>query len=71
MILYHGSGTIVAEPIIVPSQKLCDFGPGFYTTNDEVKAWERAQSVIKHREAFIKLMARKLSTFKCCRGIAT
>lgn len=30
MILYHGSGTIVAEPIIVPSQKLCDFGLGFY-----------------------------------------
>lgn len=53
MILYHGSGTIVAEPVIVPSQKLCDFGPGFYTTDNEVKAWERAQYVIRRRDAFL------------------
>lgn len=53
MFLFHGSGTIVAEPIIVPSQKLSDFGPGFYTTDDEIKAWQRAQAVIKQRDAFL------------------
>ena len=53
MTLYHGSGVIVTEPTIVVSQKLSDFGPGFYTTNDEVKAWERAQYVIRQKDAFL------------------
>lgn len=54
MILYHGSGTIVAEPAIRNSNKICDFGPGFYTTDNEVKAWERAQYVIRHGDDFLE-----------------
>lgn len=38
MKIYHGSTIIVSNPKIVPSQKLLDFGKGFYTTSNQEQA---------------------------------
>jgi hypothetical protein len=38
MKLYHGSTIIIEKPIILDSQRLLDFGKGFYTTTNKEQA---------------------------------
>ena len=38
MILYHGSTTIVETPKLLDSQRMLDFGKGFYTTTNQIQA---------------------------------
>ena len=38
MIIYHGSTITVDKPEILPSQRMLDFGQGFYTTTNEEQA---------------------------------
>jgi len=41
MKLYHGSTSIVESPVILDSQRLLDFGKGFYatTSNEQAEKW--------------------------------
>ena len=41
MLLYHGSTIIVQVPVILDSQRLLDFGKGFYTTTsiEQAQKW--------------------------------
>lgn len=41
MKLYHGSTEIIHQPLILDSQRLLDFGKGFYTTTnaEQAKSW--------------------------------
>jgi hypothetical protein len=55
MIVYHGSHCVVENPILLPKQRLLDFGPGFYTTTNKEQAIDFA---IKVRE--------RESSDKCC-----
>lgn len=45
MIIYHGSDTIVDKPEILLSNRLLDFGAGFYTTSNRTQAKRWAQKV--------------------------
>lgn len=38
MILFHGSTHIVEKPALIKSQRLLDFGGGFYTTTNQEQA---------------------------------
>jgi hypothetical protein len=38
MKVYHGSSTVIKTPEILDSQRLLDFGMGFYTTSSKVQA---------------------------------
>ena len=46
MILYHGSNVEVSKPKILVSNRLLDFGAGFYTTSNKEQAirWSRTQT---------------------------
>lgn len=58
MILYHGSTVIVDKPEILPSQRLLDFGEGFYTTSNEEQArrWALRVGVRRNsKEQYISL----------------
>ncbi|MDR3284382.1 MAG: DUF3990 domain-containing protein [Treponema sp.] len=45
MHIFHGSDVPVACPQILSSNRLLDFGPGFYTTSSRDQAWRWAQRV--------------------------
>ena len=47
MKLYHGSTEIIKQPLILESQRLLDFGKGFYTTTNanQAESW----AVIKRK----------------------
>ena len=49
MTIYHGSNMAVQEPKILPSNRLLDFGEGFYTTSSYEQAcrWARRVKLIK------------------------
>lgn len=49
MILYHGSIIEVKKPMLLPRQRLLDFGKGFYTTTNQRQAERWAQ--IKNRRS--------------------
>ncbi|MCL2813467.1 MAG: DUF3990 domain-containing protein [Oscillospiraceae bacterium] len=38
MILYHGSNVIVDKPQLIKQIRFLDFGPGFYTTENQTQA---------------------------------
>ncbi len=38
MKLFHGSTEIIKKPVIMPIQRLLDFGKGFYTTTNQSQA---------------------------------
>lgn len=38
MLLYHGGTEVVKQPLILPNQRLLDFGKGFYTTSSRIQA---------------------------------
>lgn len=45
MNIYHGSNVIVKEPKILQSNRLLDFGVGFYTTSNKEQAIRWAEKV--------------------------
>lgn len=50
MIIYHGSTITVDKPEILPSQRMLDFGQGFYTTTNEEQAKRWARRVASRRK---------------------
>lgn len=49
MTLYHASNIEVKEPMLVESNRMLDFGPGFYTTTNRDQAVRFAKSVVTKR----------------------
>ena len=47
MILYHGSNLLVNEPKILVTNRMLDFGAGFYTTSSREQAvkWAKTQTI--------------------------
>lgn len=52
MTLYHASNVEVKTPMLVESNRLLDFGPGFYTTTNREQAIRFARSVVAKRGGF-------------------
>ncbi len=50
MYLYHGSNMKVETPKLILSNRTLDFGPGFYTTSDELQATRWAKLQTKRRK---------------------
>jgi hypothetical protein len=50
MILYHGSNVAVRQPQILQSERMLDFGTGFYTTSNKEQATRWAARVAERRE---------------------
>jgi hypothetical protein len=60
MLLYHGSTDIVNKPLLLPVQRLLDFGQGFYTTSNKEQAirWaavKQKRSRQSNAKAFINI----------------
>ena len=51
MLIYHGSNFAVPEPRIFSSNRLLDFGKGFYTTSSLEQAKRWAQRVSERRKS--------------------
>ena len=49
MTLFHASNVEVNMPILVESNRMLDFGPGFYTTTNREQAVRFAKSVMVKR----------------------
>ena len=49
MTLYHASNVEVKMPMLVESNRMLDFGPGFYTTTNREQAMRFAKSVVAKR----------------------
>ncbi len=49
MIIYHGSTVIVEQPEILHSERMLDFGTGFYTTSNKKQAIRWAERVADRR----------------------
>ena len=49
MILYHASNVEVKKPMLVESNRMLDFGPGFYTTTNREQAIRFAKGVVAKR----------------------
>lgn len=49
MLLYHASNVEVRFPMLVESNRMLDFGPGFYTTTNREQAVRFARSVVARR----------------------
>jgi uncharacterized protein DUF3990 len=50
MIIYHGSDVIVEKPRILHSNRMLDFGSGFYTTTNQKQATRWAAKVRARRK---------------------
>ncbi|MDL2287051.1 DUF3990 domain-containing protein [Eubacteriales bacterium OttesenSCG-928-G02] len=50
MIIYHGSNVVVEQPKILQSERMLDFGTGFYTTSNKEQAGRWAERVADRRE---------------------
>jgi len=50
MIIYHGSNVVVEQPKIIQSERMLDFGVGFYTTSNKEQAVRWAETVAGRRE---------------------
>lgn len=49
MIIYHGSNVIVKQPKILLTERMLDFGTGFYTTSNKKQAIRWAERVAERR----------------------
>ena len=49
MLVYHASNSVVKNPMLVESNRLLDFGAGFYTTTNREQAIRFAESVVRKR----------------------
>ena len=54
MKLFHGSTTVVREPVILKSQRLLDFGKGFYLTTNQNQAERWATIKMKRLSSNVK-----------------
>ena len=50
MIIYHGSNMVVEQPKILQSERMLDFGTGFYTTSNKEQAIRWTEIVASRRE---------------------
>jgi len=50
MIVYHGSNVIVKQPKILQSERMLDFGTGFYTTPVKEQAVRWTEQIAMRRE---------------------
>lgn len=50
MIIYHGSNVVVEQPKILQSERMLDFGAGFYATSNKEQAVRWAERVADRRE---------------------
>ena len=50
MIIYHGSNVVVKQPKILQSERMLDFGTGFYATSNKEQAIRWAERVADRRE---------------------
>ena len=57
MVIYHGSDNAVPEPKIMISNRLLDFGKGFYTTSSLEQAERWAQRVSERRKTEKKIIS--------------
>jgi hypothetical protein len=58
MIIYHGSDTPVENPKILISNRLLDFGEGFYTTSslEQAQRWaKRVREIKKSKEQIVSI----------------
>lgn len=51
MILYHGSNVQVSTPKILVTNRMLDFGAGFYTTSNRQQAvkWAKTQTIRRRK----------------------
>ena len=57
MVIYHGSVEIVEKPEIRKSERMLDFGVGFYTTSNKEQAIRWAQRVASRSELNRKILS--------------
>lgn len=57
MVIYHGSDVPVSEPKILSSNRLLDFGEGFYTTSSMEQAQRWTQRVKMRRKASAQIVS--------------
>ena len=57
MIIYHGGNVVVEQPEIVKSERMLDFGTGFYTTSNKEQAVSWAERVAERRESTDRLVS--------------
>ena len=57
MIIYHGSDTVVKKPKILQSNRLLDFGIGFYTTSNREQAARWAEKVSIRNNTGVKYLS--------------
>ena len=57
MILYHGSNVAVKQPRILQSERMLDFGVGFYTTPVKEQAIRWTEQVAKRREPKAQILS--------------
>ena len=60
MTIYHGSNVVVEKPEILKSERMLDFGTGFYTTSNKKQAIRWAEIVAERRE----IKKRVISTYE-------
>ena len=57
MILYHGSNIVVDQPKILQSERMLDFGEGFYTTSNREQAERWSERVSQRRNLNIQVIS--------------
>lgn len=57
MLVYHGSNILVEKPEIIESNRLLDFGKGFYTTSSKEQAIRWAERVSYRRNVTNKIIS--------------
>jgi len=64
MTVYHASNVEVGKPMLVESNRMLDFGPGFYATTNREQAIRFAKSVVTtvllYMRGFMRLHHRPL-----------
>ena len=68
MILYHASNAEVKKPMLVESNRMLDFGPGFYMTTNREQAVRFAKSVVARRggQSVLNVYEFDESAFSSC-----
>ena len=57
MIIYHGSNIVVKQPQILYSERMLDFGAGFYTTPVKEQAIRWTEQVARRREPKARILS--------------
>jgi hypothetical protein len=57
MIIYHGSNVIVEKPRIIKSERMLDFGMGFYTTSNREQAVRWTEIIANRRKVNDKILS--------------